>query len=213
MSDRSEKQNLTPTPQLRVDVAFRVASRGILSTSVEYPLFAALCRGRATWHGATWLAIHPLGGQAVGSTLVLDGRGSPLRLRVPPDRIPEVLSLSGAQLEVAGTTLTVGTSSLHLLHPAETLAARLVTIKGYTEEEPFAARVRAELAQRGIHGTIEVGRRRIVKVAGDKIVGFGLRVGGLSEADSLALQYAGLGGRQRFGCGILGVATRPPRIA
>lgn len=209
----SEAQGSEST-EMRVEVAFRVAPQGgELSTDHGYALFAALCRRDPTFHAAPWLAVHPLVGRALGNTLVLDVRGQPLRFRVPPDRIPAVLSLVGATLEVAGASLLVGASSLYVLRHEAALASRLVTMKGYVEPEPFKARVEKELEARGIVGTVAVERRRIVTVNGDKVVGFGVRVTGLNEGGSLALQYGGLGGRQRFGCGIFGPATRAGRGA
>lgn len=71
--------------------------------------------------------------------------------------------------------------------------------------------MKKELEAREIKATVEVGRRRIVTVDGDKVVGFGLRLAGLSDEDSLKVQYTGIGGRQRFGCGVFGPATREGR--
>jgi len=129
-------------------------------------------------------------------------------LRLPPEKIPEVVTLAGKTLEVAGTRILLGVSQLYMLNPAPVLTSRMVTIKGYTEPEPFEAKVKQDLETRGIRATVEVGRRRIVTVAKDKVVGFSLRLSGLSDEHSLELQYAGLGGRQRFGCGIFGPASR-----
>lgn len=194
---------------LRVDVAFQTSTQGPpLPLDHGYPLFAALCHLRADFHGADWLAIHPIAGHLVGPGLTMR-RGVPaLRLRVPPERIADVLPLAGKMLDVMGTRLLVGVSQLYVLRPQPALASRMVTMKGYIDAAPFEERLRKELADRDVQARVQVGRRRVVTVNGDKVVGFGVRLEGLSEEHSLALQYAGLGGRQRFGCGVLGPATR-----
>jgi CRISPR-associated endonuclease/helicase Cas3 len=202
----------TPAP-IKIDVAFQTSAQGSIPQDHGYSLLAALSHLDQRFHGADWLAIHPIAGQPLGGTMVLRPRVSALRLRVPPDRIPEVLVLAGKTLVVAGTRLLLGVSQLYMLRPAAQLASRMVTLKGYTEPGPFEERVKKELESRDIKAAVEVGRRRIVTVAGDKVVGFGLRLSGLSDEDSLAIQYAGIGGRQRFGCGIFGPATRSARGA
>jgi CRISPR-associated protein Cas6 len=127
-----------------------------------------------------------------------------LRLRVTPDEIGRVVALAGKTLEVAGTRLHVGVPSVYPLRPASSLVSRLVTFKHHFEEATFVEHVAGELGRRGIRAAAQVGRRRIVRVAGAKVVGFGLALRGLDEADSLRMQYEGLGGRQRFGCGVFG---------
>ena len=49
---------------------------------------------------------------------------------------------------------------------------------------------------------LRVGRRRIVTIAGARVVGFALDLSRLSEAASLTLQEQGLGGRRHMGCGL-----------
>jgi hypothetical protein len=41
-----------------------------------------------------------------------------------------------------------------------------------------------------------------VTIAGDKVVGFETVLHELSDEASLAVQFTGVGGRQRFGCGV-----------
>jgi CRISPR-associated endonuclease/helicase Cas3 len=202
---------MTHPTQLKIDVAFQTSVQGSIPQDHGYLLLAALSHLDPRFHGADWLAIHPIAGQPLGDAMVVRPRVPALRLRVPPARIPEVLVLAGKTLVVAGTKILLGVSQLYMLRPAAQLASRMVTLKGYTEPGPFENRIKQELESRSIKAAVEVGRRRIVTVAGDKVVGFGLRLLGLSDEDSLAVQYAGLGGRQRFGCGIFGPATRPAR--
>ena len=66
----------------------------------------------------------------------------------------------------------------------------------------FREAVARQLGELGVNASVEVERRRVLNVAGDKVVGFGVTLRGLSDAHSLTVQYAGIGGRQRFGCGV-----------
>ncbi len=57
-------------------------------------------------------------------------------------------------------------------------------------------------AQAAIDSTAEGNlARRTLQVKDKKILGYGVVVEGLSNEDSLKLQWHGLGGRQHFGCG------------
>lgn len=191
-------------PGVRYDVGFRVQG-GALPADHGYALFGALCRALGDLHGAPWLQVLPLAGRRAGAVGVRPRPlTSALRLRVTPDEIGRVVALAGQTLEVAGTRLHVGVPSVYPLRPSPALASRLVTFKHHVEETSFRAHVAGELARRALTAEVQVGRRRVVRVGGAKIVGFGLALRGLGEADSLHLQYEGLGGRQRFGCGVFG---------
>jgi CRISPR-associated protein Cas6 len=111
-------------------------------------------------------------------------------------------------LEIDGYALRLGMPIARPLMPADSLYARIVTIKKFTEPAPFLAAATRQLAQFGITATVELPRdgrtrsRRIITIHGRKVVGFSLAAHGLSEADSLKLQAVGIGGRRAMGCGI-----------
>jgi CRISPR-associated protein Cas6 len=190
--------------KMRYDVAFPLQG-GVVPVDHGYALFGALCRTLGDLHGAPWLQVLPLAGGRVGPFERGPGpRSSVLRLRVTPEQIGRVVALAGKTLEVAGARLLVGVPSVYPLRPSPALVSRLVTFKHHLEEATFTQHAVSELERRGVRAEIKVGRRRVVHVAGAKVVGFGLALWGLDEADSLRLQYEGLGGRQRFGCGVFG---------
>lgn len=194
---------MTEPVQPRVDLSFRLAGK-LLPLDHGYALFGAICRVLGDLHGAPWLAVHPVRGlPRPDGLLALDARRAGLRLRVLPAEIPRVLPLAGKRLEVDGHAVQVGVSQVEALAPAEALTARVVTIKGYEDPEPFREAALRQLGERGITARLEVGRRRILLVAGKKVVGFGVTLHELSAEASLAAQYAGLGGKQRMGCGVL----------
>jgi CRISPR-associated protein Cas6 len=190
--------SLTP----RVDLAFRLAGKQV-PRDHGYALFGAICRILGDLHGAPWLAVHPINGlPRPDGTLALDPRRGSLRLRVEPAEIPRVLPLAGKRLELDGHTALVGVSSVHALAPAPALVARMVTIKGFMEPEPFREAAARQLEALEVKARVEVGRRRVLRVNGDTVVGFGVTLHDLDEEGALAVQYAGLGGKQRMGCGV-----------
>ncbi|MCI0693627.1 type I-MYXAN CRISPR-associated protein Cas6/Cmx6, partial [candidate division KSB1 bacterium] len=103
---------------------------------------------------------------------------------------------------VDGHAIRLGAPRIFLLKPSPQLYARIVTIKGFTEPEPFLDAVCRKLDELGVKGEPVVGPRRVVKVGQHTIVGFGLAIHELSDEGSIILQEQGLGGRRRMGCGI-----------
>ena len=141
-------------------------------------------------------------------------------MRLPQDRIAEVLALAGRRLELGEGFVRLGVPEVTPLVPAATLAARTVVVKLSRprgpavppEVGPFLDAVRRKLAEAGLAGEVSVpvrlaGKRgpeacrRVVRVKGKAIIGYAVTVSGLSAADSLRLQAVGLGGRRRLGCG------------
>ncbi|MBK8255722.1 MAG: type I-MYXAN CRISPR-associated protein Cas6/Cmx6 [Polyangiaceae bacterium] len=195
----SERSGIAP----RFDVAFPVAG-GPVPLDHGYALFSALTRALGDEvHGATWLAVHPLSGAPRSNgMLALRPRNCALRLRVDGEHIGRCVSLAAGTLNLGGTELLVGTSRVFTLRPARALVARIVTIKGFLEAEPFREALRRQLDALSIGSRVEIGRRRTVRVSGDVIVGFQVTLHDLDDPGSLRVQYAGLGGRQRMGCGV-----------
>lgn len=185
----------------RVDLSFRLAAKAV-PLDHGYALFGALCRVLGDLHGAPWLAVHPLSGALrPDGLLAVDARRG-LRLRVEPAQIPRVLPLSGKSIELDGHVLRVGVPTIGALQPVPALVARMVVIKGFTEPEPFRDAVRRQLDALAVTARIEIGRRRVVRIGPDTVVGFKVILHELSDDGSLRVQYAGLGGRQRMGCGV-----------
>jgi len=185
-----------------------------------YALYGAICRAAPGLHEAPWLGVHPLGGKLVGDATLALGGGAHLRLRLPPERIVDVLSLAGARLDVGGASLLLGAPQVHALEPVASLDARLVAIKltdapHRTHPElaretldvvAFAQRytreIKRQLAEIGIEAPFELRGRRSLAVGGRRVVGYSVRVGGLTADQSLALQEKGIGGKRRMGCGM-----------
>jgi CRISPR-associated protein Cas6 len=126
------------------------------------------------------------------------------------------LPLAGKSLELDRHRLRFGTPRVCALKPRALLAARMVTIKGFMEPEPFQEAARRQLDALGISHKAEMniprvpnGRkhsgkhlRRVLRIKDKTVVGFALHVHGLTAEESLMLQERGLGGRRHMGCGI-----------
>ena len=189
-------------------VSFPVQGRQ-LPADHGYLLYAAITKHVPSLHSAAWLGIELISGLPWGKGVIaLPSRSASLRLRLPVDKLGHVLRLAGARLEIDGYPLRLGLPVARPLVPASSLYARIVTIKKFTEPEPFLDAAQRQLAQLGIAAVLEFPRdghtrsRRIITIHGHKVVGFSLAVHSLNDEDSIKLQSVGLGGRRAMGCGM-----------
>jgi len=186
---------------LRIDMCLPIRGTWV-PLDHGYSLFSALCRVRTDLHGCEWLAVHPITGSpgAAGRLVLTDA--SALVLRVPRCRIEPLSSLAQRTLWVNGQDIYAADWLINELTPSSALVSRLVVVKGYTEPECFAAAIARQLLAIGVDAQVQIGRRRAITINGDRVVGFAVKLSGLSAHDSLLVQSAGIGGRQRMGCGI-----------
>ncbi len=207
-----------------VDLEFPVSGKEV-PRDHGYSLYGALCRSLPQLHGAAWLGVHPLSGGTPANGSLLLRRSAALRLRIPAERIPDLLPLAGRELDVSGRRIRLGVPRVHALVAAATLDSRLVVIKltaPPTKAGPedgretldtaaFAERYCTEIARQlsrmEVEGNVVLCGRQRIAVAGKRIVGFSVRVGSLEVEASLRLQERGLGGKRTMGCGIF----RPTR--
>lgn len=192
-----------------VTVHFPVQGRQ-LPADHGYALYSAITRQLPALHGASWLGIELISGVPWREgIIVLPTRGAHLRLRVPADQYGLVLPLSGKRLDIGGQFIRLGIPSARPLMPAASLYARVVTIKKFTEAEPFLDAARRQLDSLGITTTLQLPldeqgrfRRRVLTIKDKTIVGFSLAAHDLSDDESLLLQSVGIGGRRAMGCGL-----------
>ncbi|GEL75359.1 MULTISPECIES: type I-MYXAN CRISPR-associated protein Cas6/Cmx6 [Myxococcus] len=193
-----------------IDLLFPVQG-GPVPLDHAYLLFSALSRHIPALHERTDMGVFSLRGVNNTRELLYLGRGT-LRLRCPIEAVATLLPLVSAPLEVAGRRLSLGAPSLHALEPVPALSARLVTFKHAMDESSFIVAVSRALEALGVQATLKVGRRRIVRIAGKKVVGFALELHGLSAEHSLRVQEQGLGGRRHMGCGLFLPPGRAARV-
>src|SRR5262245_24303932 len=182
-----------------------------------YGMYGAISRIIPEAHSADWLAVETIPGAARGDGVTQLDPQARLKIRLPQDHVPLMLKLAGKRLEVDGHAIRLGAPQIYLLKPATALYARIVTIKGFTEPEPFLGAVFRKLDELGVKGEPIVGPRRVVRVGNHTVVGFALAIHELSDEGSIILQENGLGGRRRMGCGFFStikidrVIGEPPR--
>jgi CRISPR-associated protein Cas6 len=142
-------------------------------------------------------------------------RRSRVRLRCPADQVQTWYRLlQNQELNIRGHKIRLARPRLMLPEASEMLKARMVTFKLESINHPELSRYFLESCHKGLERLEIKGQttfipsdddgslaRRTLQVKDKKIVGFSVVVEGLSEADSLKLQWHGLGGRQHFGCG------------
>jgi CRISPR-associated protein Cas6 len=211
-----------------VDVSFPLQITSV-PRDHGYVLYGAISRAVPTLHEARWLGVHPLSGAlSTGDELVSNAR-TPLRmrLRLPAERIVEILPLAGSKIDLGGRPATIGAPTIHALAPAASLDARMVAIK-LTEaphrenrevgrstldvaafQERYVSEIERQLAAIEVRKPFEIRGRRSLTVAGRRVVGFSVRVLDLNADESLRLMEHGVGGKRRMGCGVFR-GTRGP---
>lgn len=184
-----------------IDLLFPVQG-GLVPLDHAYPLFSSLSRSVPGLHERKDVGVFNLRGARRDRQWLRMESGT-LRLRCGPDALADLLVLAGSSLALAGRPLHLGMPTAYpLLATPTSLSARIVTFKNAMDEESFRASTLRFMAELGCSGTLTVGRRRRVTIAGNKVIGFGLTVSGLSPESSLVLQERGLGGRRHMGCGL-----------
>lgn len=217
-----------------VDVSFGISAPAALAIPADhgYALYGAVTSLIPALHRSSSdgpaFAIHPIHGSGLPGRALALTPASAVTLRVHHDQVKTFLPLAGKALRIGAATIRLGVPTARPLTPAPHLQARLVVIKGFTEPVAFLEAVRRQIAHAGTDATPHLlartstvrfeGRtigadgpiRRTVRIREKEVVGFAVRVSGLTPEASLALQSAGIGGRQHFGCGVL--APVPPDL-
>jgi len=195
-----------------IDLAFELSATEI-PLDYGYALFGAISRVVPSVHGDRRIGVHPIRGLKLARGRLTLLPESKLRLRLPSEEIAAYLPLAGAVLELDGTRLRVGIPRAEPLIPAPILGSRLVTIGHRKEPEEFLDSVNRQLTGLGILAAATFPPstdptrsaeppRRILRVKDRKIIGYAVRVTGLTAEESLLLQERGLGSRRRMGCGV-----------
>jgi len=212
---------LNPTGGRTVDLSFKLTGEAI-PVDHGYSLYSAISRHVLGIHGDERIGIHPINGNLIGDRKLALSQNSRLVLRLPVDRLTDVLPLAGMTLDLGDGKIIVGVPNTQALVPAASLKSRLVTVKGFMEPEPFLEAVQRQLDELEIRGqaslvstgdavktnehrdggTKSPWLRRTLRIRDKEIVGFAVRVEELRAEESIRLQEHGIGGRRRFGCGI-----------
>lgn len=90
-----------------VDVAFTLRG-GTIPADHGYALFSAIARHLPSLHGSEDVGIHSITGRLVGSRQLALTRMSRLTIRLPANRLGDLLMLIGQQLSLDGSAISVG---------------------------------------------------------------------------------------------------------
>jgi len=179
-----------------------------------YALYGAISRHLGPeFHERDGVGLFSITGLRTSPLLLKITDRSFLRIRIHAERIGMLLRLSGQRLEIDGHRIQLGVPRTFALSPACVLSARIVTIKGFKEPQPFLEAVQRQLDTHGIKGKPSIPLRsagervgepvrRVMRIKDKKIVGFGLTISELTAEESLVLQEKGLGGRRHMSCGL-----------
>jgi CRISPR-associated protein Cas6 len=146
--------------------------------------------------------------------LIYLNRNSRFRLRCPSEQMQLWYRfLQNQVLDIRGHLIRFVQPRITLPEANGTLASRMVTFKLEAIDHLDVPRYFLESCQKGLDRIGVKGQafipsdvdgdlaRRSLQVKDKQIVGYSVVVEGLSQEDSLTLQWHGLGGRQHFGCG------------
>src|SRR6516164_7651897 len=170
-----------------VDIFFGVRGSRV-SADHGYALYGAVARvlearEDAWFHQLDQVGLHLVRGAYDRRGRLLLGPRARFGLRLPAALIPKVLALAGKRLVVGGDTLRVSVPHVQALRPAPVLAARLVTTRNGQDERRFDREIAHQLSGLGITASATRGRRRVLRIKDKTIVGYAVRVAGLSAAE------------------------------
>jgi len=188
-----------------IDLAFGLKG-GSIPVDHGYALYSALCRlpGVGPWlHDAADVAIHPIRGHYLPESglLTLHAR-SRLTLRIAAADLPQVLPVTGRDIDIDGNRLHIAVPETLSLRPVTALYAHAVTTRNGQDEARFDAEIARQLTELEIQGKTTRGKRRVLRIKDKTIVAHSLLVSELTAEDAIHLQEAGLGGRRKMGCGV-----------
>jgi CRISPR-associated protein Cas6 len=192
------------------DYLFPVEGQSI-DVDHAHPLYGGISQIIPEFHESNSIGIFGINGKLSGGyskRLNIDA-DSVLKIRIPLELSRSIYKLAGKTLQIHQDKIYLGIPELELIVPSQNLEARIVTIKGFLDASALETAAQNHLDRLEIVGKVRVLTRpdgqprcRTVKIHKKKVVGFGVRVEGLSDRDSLLLQQQGIGGRRKMGCGL-----------
>jgi CRISPR-associated protein Cas6 len=167
-----------------------------------YGMYKAISRLIPEAHGADWLSIEA---QGICPSCAVPQKN--LKMRLPHNRVPLMLKLSGREMRAGGCVIRLAAPQIHLLKPCRELHSRCVAIRNCTRREQFLDSVAWRLDEMGIKGEPESGPRRYARIGRRTVAGVALKIYDLSEEGSLLIQEQGIGNWKQAGCGYFVPAT------
>lgn len=203
-----------------VDAVFPIRSRQRSKLPLDhgYLLYSAISAIAPGLHQAGWgLGVFPIENVRKVSLLgCLETKPeSHLRLRLPIEKIPDVMCLSGQTLSVGESLLKLSYPSLFGLKPCESLDSRIVTFNlttftsdaGWDKcQELFEDSLRRHLVELGVTCEFKILGKQSLSIKGGRRRGFTVRCFNFADpTHSVILQALGVGGKRSMGCGLFRV--------
>ncbi len=167
-----------------------------------FALYSALSSSLSFLHENREAGVALIRGTFCGNSALDISPRSRLRLLIPENDVDMYLPLSGVNLDIQGSILSVGIPRTMPLRPAPVLYAHLVTTRNGDQFERFESEIARQLRDLGVSCEWRIGKRKTFQVHKKQIVGYPMLVHGLDAGDSLRVQENGLGGRRKMGCGM-----------
>ncbi|CAM3466158.1 MULTISPECIES: type I-MYXAN CRISPR-associated protein Cas6/Cmx6 [Brevibacillus] len=194
--------------QIESVVRIRFPLTGAIDVPLDHAeaLYGALSRICPYVHASAEVRISPVKGMyTTQKRLVLADQGS-FYIQATAYSIPHLLRLAGKSIRIGQNRLYIGIPTIHSLTPASNLLARVVVVKGKQTEEEMHSYLRKEISTR--FGAIlqheynlHILRRRVLKLHGKLIYGFGVAITDICDDKlSLQIQAIPIGSRMKYGC-------------
>jgi CRISPR-associated protein Cas6 len=181
-----------------IDLVFDLKGE-MLAEDYPFDLWNALLQHLPMLSEHADIGVLPLRDIKQSATTSLPKRAK-LVLRIPVSLSDTASELSGKELLISGSKLTLGTCKKREIKHYPTIHAQLVT--GDIDETNFINEINQQFAAMGITGKIICGLRHILTGQTQQINGYSLVLHDLTAEASLKLQYQGLGSARHLGCGI-----------
>jgi CRISPR-associated protein Cas6 len=181
-----------------IDMVFDLEG-GTLPAAYHIALWDALLRHVPQLAEEKLVGVLPLR-STVNSQGMLLAKRAKLVMRMPTAIAEFAASLTGQQLDIAGSAMRVGSAKTRTIQPYPTIHAQLVT--GSSDEVLFVEDIRKQMEELGVTGKLICGKRLTINNGQRSIHGYSLVLHDLKPEASLQLQYMGLGVDRQFGCGI-----------
>jgi len=199
-------------PDAVVDVPFTISCRALPVDHAE-ALSDALIGALPWFADESRAGIHLIHGADSGNgwerpedpdEVIYLSRRTPLTLRLPKGRVADAAALSGTNLQVGESAMSVEKArEPRLLSTSHTLYARYVIGAEGQDEETFLAEMVAALQAMGLRfKKVLCGKQTTLKYRDGELTVRSLLVANLSPEDAVRLQEEGIGPHRKLGCGL-----------
>ena len=186
------------TPEM-IDLVFDL-NGGILPADYPFSLWAALIHHVPELAQEGLVGVLPLRATENKAGLLLAKRAK-LALRLPKTLAGSAAArLSGNAMQLGTFSLSLGQCTSRAIQPYPTIHAQQVA--STRDEVMFMDETKAQLSEMGIAAKLICGKPRVILGGQQPINCYSLVLHDLKPEASVELQYVGLGGNRKFGCGI-----------